>query len=299
MASLPKPTISAQSLGYLRRLAGIPTSSKAPIFHGQIRGKKKTAKHPRTIHVRLLEDIRRYGRKGRNPSFHRAPPLVPQLTSSPLGSIIPIAPGRMRNTYFPQRKAEYVTAAQMRTIDRKDLLAERDFSFGTEQTEGDTKDEKDKLAVEVKMKLLGMKRASELIETLVPREMVFYRVPIANPKPEPEKPEPLGNSINAIGGQVPAQRAPKPMPLVTRIFGSVSTTDMVDSIKAVLAEDEEGARVVLGPEDVHIVEGEKSEELDIEEDRLKTVGDYKIEIRLKGADPIPRTVSIRAQDVDQ
>lgn len=140
-----------------------------------------------------------------------------------------------------------------------------------------------------------MKRASELIETFVPQEMVFYKVPIANPKPEPEQPEPLGNSINAIGGAVPQQRTPEPMPLVTRIFGSVSTADMVDSIKAVLGEDEEGARVVLNAEDIQIV-GEKSEELDIEEDRLKTLGDYKIEIRLKGVDPIRRTVSIRAQE---
>ncbi|KAI4167865.1 MAG: hypothetical protein LQ343_006879 [Gyalolechia ehrenbergii] len=274
MTSFHKPTVSLQCLGYLRRLAGIPTSSKTSPFHGQIRGKKKTARQPHIINVRLLEDIRGYGRKG---------------------SIIPVAPGRMRNIYYPQRKAEYVTAAQMRTISPTDILAERDFNFGNEQVEEDTKLEEDNRVVDVKMKLLTMKRASELIETFVPQEMVFYKVPIANPKPEPEQPEPLGNSINAIGGAVPQQRTPEPMPLVTRIFGSVSTADMVDSIKAVLGEDEEGARVVLNAEDIQIV-GEKSEELDIEEDRLKTLGDYKIEIRLKGVDPIRRTVSIRAQE---
>ncbi|KAL8932591.1 MAG: hypothetical protein Q9216_006770 [Gyalolechia sp. 2 TL-2023] len=275
MSSLPKPTVSPQCLGYLRRLAGIPTFSKANPPHIQLRGKKKSAKHPRTITVRLLEDIRGYGRKG---------------------SVIPIAPGRMRNTYYPQGKAEYVTAAQMRTINPKEILAERDFNFGIEQVEGDTKLKEDGKVVDVKMKLLSMKRASELIETHVPREILFYRVPIANPKPEPEQPEPLGNSINAIGGEAPPQRAPEPTPLVTRIFGSVSTADMVDSIKAVLAEDEEGARVVLGPEDIHIVEGKKNEGLDVEEDRLKALGDYKIEIRLKGVDPVRRIVSIRAQE---
>ncbi|KAL8709712.1 MAG: hypothetical protein Q9225_007410, partial [Loekoesia sp. 1 TL-2023] len=195
----------------------------------------------------------------------------------------------MRNIYYPQRKAEYVTAAQMRTINPKDVLTERDFNFGVERPKGDTTqlEDYDKV-VDVKMKLLTPKRASELVEVLVPPEMVFYRVPIAAPEPEPEPPEPLGNSINAIGGVVPVQRAPEPKPLITRIFGSVTTADIVESIKAVLAEDEEGARVVLGPEDIRIVE-EANEERGIEEDRLKVLGNYEVEIRVKGVGPLRRT----------
>lgn len=141
------------------------------------------------------------------------------------------------------------------------------------------------------------KRAGELVEALVPQEVVFYRVPIAAPEPEPEPPEPLGNSINAIGGEVPVRRALEPKPSVTRIFGSVTTADIVDSIKVVLAEDEEGARVVLGPEDIRIVD-EATEERGIEDDRLKALGNYEVEIRLKGVDPLRRKVSIRAQDGD-
>ena len=71
---------------------------------------------------------------------------------------------------------------------------------------------------------------------------------------------------------------------------------MVDSIKALLAEDGDGARVVLGPEDLRIAE-DASEELGIEADRLKALGEYKIEIRLKGVEPITRAVSIKAQEV--
>lgn len=136
----------------------------------------------------------------------------------------------------------------------------------------------------------------EIIEDLVPQEMVIYRVPIPAPEPEPEPSRPLGNSINAIGGEGPVQRTPESKHLVTKIFGSVTTADMVDAIKAVLAGDEEGAKVVPGPEHITVDE-EMDEEAGVEADRVKALGNYKIEIKLKGVDPIRRTVSIRAQEM--
>ncbi|KAL8704856.1 MAG: hypothetical protein Q9201_002015 [Fulgogasparrea decipioides] len=200
----------------------------------------------------------------------------------------------MRNTYYPQRKAEYVTQAQMRTMDKSNMVIERDFTFGVEQTQSEAQQE-DIKAVDVKMKLMTPKRACELIEALVPPELVFHRVPIATSEPEPEPPEPLGNSINAIGGELPVRRSPAPKPMVTRIFGSVSTMDILDSLKAVMAEDDEGARVVLGAESIGIKEA-ANEELGIEADRLKAVGNYNIEIRPRGSDPIRRIVSVRPQE---
>ncbi|KAL8724721.1 MAG: hypothetical protein Q9181_006701 [Wetmoreana brouardii] len=240
-----------------------------------IRGKKKSTKGPHPVNVRLLEDIQGYGRKG---------------------SIIPIAPGRMRNIYYPQRKAEYVTQAQMRTMAKSGMVIERDFTFGVEQPQSEAQPEEDK-AVDVKMKLMTPKRARELIEALVPPELVFHRVPIATSEPEPEPPEPLGNSINAIGGDLPVRHPPTPKPTVTRIFGSVSTMDILNSIKAVLAEDDEGARVVLGAESI-LIKAVANEELGIEADRLKAVGHFDIEIRAKGSDPIRRVVSVRPQEAD-
>lgn len=64
-----------------------------------------------------------------------------------------------------------------------------------------------------------------------------------------------------------------------------------------LAGSEEGARVVLAPEDVSIIE-EENETVAIEADRLKALGSYKIEIRLKGVDPIQRLVIIRPQETE-
>ena len=161
MASFHKPTISPQCLGILRQLAGIRTPKPSLSSHGQIRGKKKSAKQPHTINVQLLEDIRGYGRKGKNSLFgSNSCSHVPMLihVSFP-GSIIPIAPGRMRNFYFPQRKAAYVTTAQMRTVNQKDILPERDFNFGIERPEGEGQsgEEQEDKAVDVKIKLLTVR----------------------------------------------------------------------------------------------------------------------------------------------
>ncbi|KAL8679475.1 MAG: hypothetical protein Q9186_004251 [Xanthomendoza sp. 1 TL-2023] len=275
MASLLKPVVSPQCLSCLRRLAGIQSAKPTSVFHQQIRGKKKNAKGPHIVNVRLLEDVRGYGRKG---------------------SIIPIAPGRMRNIYYPQRKAEYVTTAQMRTTNQKDILVERDYSFGVPQPEATSQSAGDD-AVDVQMKLLAPKRAAEIIEAYIPPALIFYRVPIALPEPEPVPPEPIGNSINAIGGEAPVTNSPVVKPSITRIFGSVTTADIVESIKAVLAVSEEGARVVLAPEDIKIDEKE-SEDVGIEVDRLKALGDYNIEVRLKGVDPVRRLVSVKEQATD-
>ncbi|KAL8649665.1 MAG: hypothetical protein Q9210_004270 [Variospora velana] len=273
MASLTKPTPSPQCLSHLRSLIRFPSSLPSSFSHQQIRGKKRSTKGPHPVNVRLLEDIRGYGRKG---------------------SIIPIAPGRMRNIYFPQRKAEYVTSAQIRSMGgQKDMVIERDFGFGIE-TPGQQKppgDDSQKI-VDVKMKLLTPTRTSELIEALAPQEIVFYRVPIATP--EPVSQETSKHSTAATDEEASTQPTPA---RITKIFGSVSTADIVDAIKAVLAEDEEGARVVLSADEIYIDE-ETSEESGVEMDRLKALGDYDVEIRLKGVDAIPRRVSIRAQETD-
>lgn len=79
------------------------------------------------------------------------------------------------------------------------------------------------------------------------------------------------------------------------IYGSVSTADIAASIKAVLAMDEEGARVVLGPEDVTIVNS-KQEEHGAEADRIKALGVFDIEVRVKGGEAVRRTVSVQPQE---
>ena len=44
------------------------------------------------------------------------------------GSITPVAPGRMRNSWYPRQHAEYLST--LSDVDPKTVVAERDFTFG-------------------------------------------------------------------------------------------------------------------------------------------------------------------------
>ena len=78
------------------------------------------------------------------------------------------------------------------------------------------------------------------------------------------------------------------------IHGSVSVADIADEVRAILGKTEEGARVVLGAEDVTIVRKEGDEKSE-ETDRLKVLGDFEVDIQVKGGDPVRRTVKIMAE----
>ena len=79
------------------------------------------------------------------------------------------------------------------------------------------------------------------------------------------------------------------------IHGSVSTADISEAVKAVLAQHEEGARVVLGPEDITI-SGEGGEGSGIEPGRIKALGTFTADVRVKGGEPIRRTIVVKAQE---
>lgn len=49
---------------------------------------------------------------------------------------MPVAAGRMRNDWYPRRKADYMTDAQLRTSNMRDTPAERDFNFRPDQRRG-------------------------------------------------------------------------------------------------------------------------------------------------------------------
>lgn len=79
---------------------------------------------------------------------------------------------------------------------------------------------------------------------------------------------------------------------------------MAESIKAVLAQTTEGARVVIGAEDIAIVQDKHDgigyQDKGIEGDRLKALGDFQVDIRVKGGEAVVRrTVSVKAQEASQ
>ena len=64
MAGLPSLRGTSICFACIRRLARDDLSESLFPFQRQLRGKKKTAKRPTTVNVRLLEDIQGYGKKG-------------------------------------------------------------------------------------------------------------------------------------------------------------------------------------------------------------------------------------------
>ena len=139
-----------------------------------------------------------------------------------------------------------------------------------------------------------------MISQSVPEHLDFYRKPII--ATESEKPKPYiaprsGFSASSAAADLAAASEPPSKPEEVAIFGSVSTADIVSNIKALLADTEEGARVVLSPEDVAIVrEGNRETEGDLDIDRIKMLGDFQIGIRVKGGSMVRKVVRVKAAD---
>ena len=135
------------------------------------------------------------------------------------------------------------------------------------------------------------------MEAALPSHIIFYRSPITDPEPEIPEPQAPRRAASPAAAVLDAASEPlKPSkPSLATIYGSVSTADVVESMKALLSQTEEGARVVLGAEDVKILvpEGVEPQDAGIEGDRLKALGEFQVEARVKGGEAVVRTVSVR------
>ncbi|KAI9815259.1 MAG: hypothetical protein M1827_002739 [Pycnora praestabilis] len=248
----------------------------------QVRGKKKLARPTSSIKVRLLQDVPRFGRQG---------------------AIIPVAAGRMRNDWYPRRMAEYMTEARLDGKKLRDIQVDRDFNFGVVQQEKsaqeDEETEQDNV-INVRVKVPTPQRSREIISALLPTKLEFYRQPIAVPLHDQPRPQSTTRSsqraINSAAADLAAASEPLLKSESVGIYGSLSTMDIAASIKAILAESEEGSRVVLSSEDISFVRDDKVDE-GVEVDRVKHLGEFEIEIRPKGAlEVVKRAVTIIAQE---
>lgn len=128
--------------------------------------------------------------------------------------------------------------------------------------------------------------ATLIIANLLPANLEFFRQPIAAAQPA-KKLSPSLRSKVVISAAAKESQGPQEK---TSIYGSVSTADVAASLKAILAEHEDGSRVVLSPEEVTFVETQE------EGDRVKHLGVFEIDIWLKGApDAVRRTIKVSAQ----
>lgn len=132
-------------------------------------------------------------------------------------------------------------------------------------------------------------RSVELLQIFLPPRIDFYRQPIESPS-VPVEQGTKTRAASEAASILSAAAASKPKanePI--SIYGSVSTSDVAASVRAVLAENDEAARVVFSDGDIEFVGQMKSEE----KDRVKHLGEFEVEIPIKGApEAIKRIVRV-------
>ncbi|KAE8452338.1 hypothetical protein EG329_001038 [Mollisiaceae sp. DMI_Dod_QoI] len=251
----------------------------------QVRGKKKLAKVS-TVKVHLLQNIPGYGRRG---------------------AVIPVTAGVMRNIWYPKKMAQYVTAARLQELGvKKDAMLERDSTFRSSverkiERQSEVQEKEEEVVVvlhpaaftpslvqeeprepQIQLELISSDRATSILEDLLPSNLDFYRTTITVPKK-------ISPSIAAFS-TISAAAAQAAKLESNKIHGSVSTNDIAANLKAILAEDEEGARIVISPAEISFVQETE------DKDRVKQLGVFEIEIRLNGAaDSVRRTIKVNAQ----
>jgi hypothetical protein len=126
----------------------------------------------------------------------------------------------------------------------------------------------------------------ELLDAFVPPTIDFSRQRI-------EQDRDSGLRLGASGAAdilTAAAMTSKPKAHSDAIYGSVSTADVVSTIRRALAHNDEAARVILNEADVTFVTGHEEGDAS----RVKQLGVFRLEIRLPGADePLTRNIRIR------
>ena len=154
-------------------------------------------------------------------------------------------------------------------------------------------------------------QVAEIIDNAIPPIIQFFRKPIisrtsdATPSTNVSQNPAMSSVRGSLSPEILAaasedaqkaiDKAPEAKPGPIAIYGSVTTADITTNIRAVLAaqaaEDDDSARVVLNVEDVFIVH---EAEATGETDRIKSLGDFVMEIRLLNAPVVRRTVRVEA-----
>lgn len=130
----------------------------------------------------------------------------------------------------------------------------------------------------------------ELLTTFIPPTIDFARQPIEHEKLDTK---PRYGTSDAADILTAAAMANKPKQATNGIYGSVSAADVVATIKAALAHNDEAARVIVSESDVQFIEGHA----DGDSSRVKQLGTFKVEIKVPGADsPITRNVRVRPKE---
>lgn len=129
----------------------------------------------------------------------------------------------------------------------------------------------------------------ELLNAFVPPTIDFYRQRIEQDK----EPRERYGASGAADILTAAAMGSKAKASVDAIYGSVSTADLVSTIKGALAHNDEAARVMVNEADVRFVSGHEEGDAS----RVKQLGVFKVEIWLAGTEqPLTRNIRIRAKE---
>ncbi|KAF2133352.1 hypothetical protein P153DRAFT_381782 [Dothidotthia symphoricarpi CBS 119687] len=232
---------------------------------------KKAKEAERNIVVKLLQDVPRFGRAG---------------------SYVPLNPAQMRNRWFPARIADYVPFTQMKQMKAQEVLIARDFTFGVkvnlEEVDEDDQvflDQPKRYVRPIEIDVLSPERSMALLNAFVPPTIDFSRQRI-----EQEKERTRYGASGAADVLTAAAMASKSKTPANAIYGSVSTSDIVATLKAALAHNDEAARVILNEADVRFVSGHDQDD----PSRVKQLGTFTVEIQLPGAlEPLIRTIRVK------
>src|SRR4051794_12953720 len=122
-------------------------------------------------------------------------------------------------------------------------------------------------------------RSMELLDTFIPSTIDFARQPIEQEQGEVKRRYGASESADLLSAAALA-RKPKD---ANGIYGSVSASDIVATIKRALAHNDEAARVVLSENNIRFLESHGHAEGDSSR-VLKQLGTFTVEIQVPGAE---------------
>lgn len=273
--------------------------------------------------MKLIQDIPQWGRKGAI-----VPVPVGQVRYSAEGSPLPFAyqlwalatlqqhltqSHQMRNRFYPLQLAAYIPYSEQTRLRKSGAPIERDFAFGREreivhrQIEKKSSPPAKPLRTPepkpVQLSHLPAEEAFAVLDEVIPPTMEFYRTPIGSveerrQKPLNPEPEQMSKKEQARTEAPPVGVSPRRT--AANIYGSVTRAEIAMSIRALVNARGMAGRVVVPDEDVRFVHlGGSGGEADegFTADRVKKLGEFEVEVRVKGMEqPIRRNVRVLSDD---
>ncbi|QSZ30429.1 hypothetical protein DSL72_004952 [Monilinia vaccinii-corymbosi] len=239
---------------------------------------------------------------GMSPPNHKRLRRRAPILKRPARRIVQVPPGLMRNKLYGRGFAVYVTPTESsHDIGSRKIVAPLDSTFGKrktriEQVQDMKKPENHPSEIRrlnpkraPELELLSPERSTAILSDLIPPSIDFFETALTNTPPQVKKVSPSLASSSSISAAAAGNNTDKPDKVA--IYGSVSTADVAAKIKTILDQDSKGKRVVFGPEDIKFVQETE------EKDRVKHLGIFEVDIRLKGApEAVRRAIKINAQD---